>query len=206
MRAAERERTLKRIRTICLALPETSERLSHGAPTFFVRGKRAFLMVLTNHHGDGRFAIWCAAPAGMQKMLAEAGEGVLEREHAAPGRAEQVDLVEAEVAPQRRELVEEDLDAPVDVGRPVGAAAAQLVVDDDAAALLGEPLERREVMVRRARPAVKADERIGPWLVVADDAEPRPVTVVAEPALVLGHASPVLARAAWTSFAGATSA
>jgi len=69
---AERERMLERIREICLALPETSERPSHGAPTFFVRGKRAFLMVLTNHHGDGRFAIWCAAAPGMQAMLVEA--------------------------------------------------------------------------------------------------------------------------------------
>jgi hypothetical protein len=68
----DRERTLGRIREICLGLPETSERLSHGAPTFFVRGKRAFLMVLTNHHGDGRFAIWCAAPREMQGMLVEA--------------------------------------------------------------------------------------------------------------------------------------
>ena len=68
----ERERTLERIRELCLALPETSERLSHGAPTFFVRGKRAFLMVLTNHHGDGRFAVWCAAPEGVQGMLVEA--------------------------------------------------------------------------------------------------------------------------------------
>ena len=70
--AAERERTLNGIRKICLALPETSERLSHGAPTFFVRGKRAFVMVLTNHHGDGRFAIWCAAPDGVQRMLVDA--------------------------------------------------------------------------------------------------------------------------------------
>jgi hypothetical protein len=71
---AEREqaKVLGKLRVICLALPETSERLSHGAPTFFVRAKRAFLMVLTNHHGDGRFAIWCAAPEGMQKMLVEA--------------------------------------------------------------------------------------------------------------------------------------
>ena len=68
----EGERTLQRLREICLGLPETSERLSHGAPTFFVRGKRAFLMVLTNHHGDGRFAIWYAAAAGMQDMLVEA--------------------------------------------------------------------------------------------------------------------------------------
>jgi hypothetical protein len=66
---AEREQTLARLREICLGLPETSERLSHCAPTFFVRGKRAFLMVLTNHHGDGRFAIWCAAPDGVQRML-----------------------------------------------------------------------------------------------------------------------------------------
>jgi hypothetical protein len=69
---AEREQVLAKLREICLALPETSERLSHGAPTFFVRGKRSFLMVLTNHHGDGRFAIWCAAPEGMQAMLVEA--------------------------------------------------------------------------------------------------------------------------------------
>jgi hypothetical protein len=70
--AADRELTLRRLRSICLALPEVSERLSHGAPTFFVRGKRPFLMVLTNHHGDGRFAIWCAAGEGMQPMLVEA--------------------------------------------------------------------------------------------------------------------------------------
>ncbi len=68
----EWEQTLEQIRAICLDLPETSERLSHGAPTFFVRGKRAFLMVLMNHHGDGRFAIWCAAGEGMQRMLVEA--------------------------------------------------------------------------------------------------------------------------------------
>ena len=70
--AAERERTLELIRGICLALPETSERLSHGAPTFFIRGKRSFLMVLTDHHGDGRFAIWCAAGEGVQQLLVEA--------------------------------------------------------------------------------------------------------------------------------------
>jgi len=63
---------LERIRKICLAFPETSERLSRGAPTFFIRGKRAFLMVLTNHHGDGRFAIWCAAPDGVQQLLTDA--------------------------------------------------------------------------------------------------------------------------------------
>src|SRR5713226_932218 len=68
----DQDAVLARMRELCLGLPETSERLSHGAPTFFVRGKRSFLMVLTDHHGDGRFAIWCAAAAGMQAMLVEA--------------------------------------------------------------------------------------------------------------------------------------
>ena len=68
----ERDRVLERLRRICLGLPEVEERLSHGAPTFFVRGKRPFVMVLTDHHGDGRFAIWCAAGEGVQSMLASA--------------------------------------------------------------------------------------------------------------------------------------
>jgi len=67
----ERERVLERLRGICLGLPEVVERPSHGAPTFFVRGKRPFLMVLTDHHGDGRFAVWCAAGEGVQQMLAD---------------------------------------------------------------------------------------------------------------------------------------
>ena len=37
-----------------------------------LRGKKAFVMVLNDHHGDGRFALWCAAPEGMQQMLVEA--------------------------------------------------------------------------------------------------------------------------------------
>ena len=70
--AAERTRVLERLRRICLALPETSERLSHGAPSFFVREKRCFLMLLDDHHGDGSFGIWCAAPAGHQELLVAA--------------------------------------------------------------------------------------------------------------------------------------
>ena len=69
---ADRERALGRLRAICATLPETSERASHGAPSFFVGGKRCFLMLLDDHHGDGRFAIWCAAAGGMQTMLVDA--------------------------------------------------------------------------------------------------------------------------------------
>ncbi len=59
--------SLTRVRALCLSLPETSERLSHGAPTFFVRDRRAFVTYHDNHHGDGRLAIWCAAPPGLQQ-------------------------------------------------------------------------------------------------------------------------------------------
>ena len=70
--AATRKAVLTHLRAVCLALPEASERLSHGAPSFFVRGKTCFLMLLDSHHGDGRFAVWCAAPAGDQQLLVEA--------------------------------------------------------------------------------------------------------------------------------------
>jgi hypothetical protein len=69
---AARKAALERLRTIRLELPETSERPSHGAPSFFVRDKKCFLMLLDNHHDDGRFAIWCAAPPGNQELLVQA--------------------------------------------------------------------------------------------------------------------------------------
>jgi hypothetical protein len=62
---------LDRLRAICLALPETTERLSHGAPTFFVRGKKTVATFTDDHHGDGRVAIWCPAPPGVQADLVE---------------------------------------------------------------------------------------------------------------------------------------
>ena len=65
------EKTLDRLREICLALPETTERPSHGAPTFFVRDKKTFVMFMDDHHGDGRLAIWCAAPEGVQASLVD---------------------------------------------------------------------------------------------------------------------------------------
>ncbi|MQA12437.1 MAG: MmcQ/YjbR family DNA-binding protein [Pseudonocardiaceae bacterium] len=59
---------LERLRQVCLALPETSERLSHGEPTWFVRGKKTFVMYADHHHDD-RLGFWCAAPAGAQEAL-----------------------------------------------------------------------------------------------------------------------------------------
>jgi hypothetical protein len=65
---------LERLRRICLALPETSERQSQGAPTFFVRGKRPFVMVVPRSRRPATVASQsgCAAADGMQQMLIEA--------------------------------------------------------------------------------------------------------------------------------------
>lgn len=65
---------LARLRKLCLALPETTERLSHGEPTWFVRDKKTFVM-FADHHHDDRLGFWCAAPPGVQQeLVAEAPE------------------------------------------------------------------------------------------------------------------------------------
>jgi len=64
------EKQLERVRRICIALPETTERLSHGEPTFFVNN-RVFVMFANNHHNDGHMAVWLPVPSGFQVALIE---------------------------------------------------------------------------------------------------------------------------------------
>jgi hypothetical protein len=59
---------LDTLRQLCLALPEVTERLSHGEPTWFVQGKKTFVMYADHHHDD-RLGFWCAAPDGAQDAL-----------------------------------------------------------------------------------------------------------------------------------------
>jgi hypothetical protein len=67
----QHDAALRRVRALCLAMPAATERLSHGSPTFFVRDKKTFVMFLDDHHGDGRLALWVAAPPGVQEDLVE---------------------------------------------------------------------------------------------------------------------------------------
>lgn len=61
---------LAHIRAACQQLPEVEERLSHSAPSFFVRGKKAFLSVWLDGHHDHEFPhLWCAAGPGVQEAL-----------------------------------------------------------------------------------------------------------------------------------------
>jgi hypothetical protein len=58
------------LREICLDFPRVTERLSHGAPTWFVRDRKSFLTLWADGHHDHEFAhLWCAAPAGAQQGL-----------------------------------------------------------------------------------------------------------------------------------------
>ncbi len=69
MSPSSSNKQIERVRTICLALPGATEKLSHGEPTWFV--KKVFCMFSNNHHGDGHVAVWVPAPQGLQALLIE---------------------------------------------------------------------------------------------------------------------------------------
>ena len=62
---------LTRLRRLCLRLPDAIEKVSHGAPTFFVAKGKVFAMFASrhNHHGAGRDAVWLNAAPGNQALM-----------------------------------------------------------------------------------------------------------------------------------------
>jgi hypothetical protein len=66
----DRGKQLARVRRICMSIPGTVEKLSHGSPTFF-SPKRVFASFVDNHHGDGHVAVWIPAGEGVQAALIE---------------------------------------------------------------------------------------------------------------------------------------
>src|SRR5688500_1311633 len=62
------EQLIAQVREIALSLPGATEKLSHGEPAFFVRG-RLFATIDNDHHGSGHVAVWCNAPDGAQASL-----------------------------------------------------------------------------------------------------------------------------------------
>jgi hypothetical protein len=65
---------LDRLRAVCAGFPGAEEKLSHGTPSFHVRGK-LFATFIDDHHADGRLAVWCkAAPEEQRARVAEAPE------------------------------------------------------------------------------------------------------------------------------------
>jgi hypothetical protein len=62
---------LGRLRTILEAWPETREKISHGAPTWW-GGRKTFATFADNHHGDGRVAVWVKSSFLEQELRVEA--------------------------------------------------------------------------------------------------------------------------------------
>ncbi len=65
---SESERHIKRVRSACERLAGTTEKLSHGQPTFFIN-KRVYASLAVNHHSDGHVAIWIPVAPGLQGFL-----------------------------------------------------------------------------------------------------------------------------------------
>ena len=63
---------LAKVRVLALALPEATERLSHGAPGFLIEGVRFFAYFSHDHHGNGETAVLIRTTgADEQAMLIE---------------------------------------------------------------------------------------------------------------------------------------
>jgi hypothetical protein len=70
------EHELRQVRQRALALPEVNERLSHGAPCFFVLDKRPLCYFHDDDFDDrGRLSLMCPASAGVAETLAGARPG-----------------------------------------------------------------------------------------------------------------------------------
>ncbi|MEM7411189.1 MAG: MmcQ/YjbR family DNA-binding protein [Myxococcota bacterium] len=59
---------LARLRKIVGRWPEVTEKISHGAPTFW-GGRKTFVAYRNNHHGDGRRALWIKSTLEAQESL-----------------------------------------------------------------------------------------------------------------------------------------
>ncbi len=59
----------ERLRKICLALPEATEKLSHGEPTWFAGKGKVFAMLDNHHHGAAHLSVWLPQPRGVSERL-----------------------------------------------------------------------------------------------------------------------------------------
>ena len=65
------EAVIARVSELCLALPDVTEVMAWGEPTWRARGK-LFAMFDTHHHGNPHLSVWLAAPPGAQAALIDA--------------------------------------------------------------------------------------------------------------------------------------
>ena len=63
---------IAKLRAICMALPETNEKISHGEPTWFAGKGKVFAMLDYHHHGSPHLAVWLPQSLEGQLTLLEA--------------------------------------------------------------------------------------------------------------------------------------
>jgi hypothetical protein len=66
-RSKAEERAVERLRRICLALPDVTEKIAWGELTW--RSGKLFAQMDTHHHGAEHVAVWLAVPPGLQEAL-----------------------------------------------------------------------------------------------------------------------------------------
>lgn len=72
--------TLARLRAICMAEQRAAEKVSHGAPVFFIEKGRTFAWFMHDHHGSGITAVAVrTSGADEQAMLVEADPALFYR-------------------------------------------------------------------------------------------------------------------------------
>jgi hypothetical protein len=62
-------RLVERLRRLCMSLPEATEKLSHGEPTWFAGKGKVFATLDDHHHGAAHVAVWLPQPLGAQEAF-----------------------------------------------------------------------------------------------------------------------------------------
>jgi predicted DNA-binding protein (MmcQ/YjbR family) len=70
-RTKESRFLIEKIRKTCMALPEATEQVAWGEPTWRIGGK-LFAQFDDHHHGGAHVSVWLPAPDGAQAALIEA--------------------------------------------------------------------------------------------------------------------------------------
>jgi len=55
-----------------MELPDATEKLSHGEPTWFAGKGKVFAMLDDHHHGAEHVSVWLPQPLGVQETLIDA--------------------------------------------------------------------------------------------------------------------------------------
>jgi hypothetical protein len=63
------KKAVERLRAICLALPDATEKIAWGEPTW--RAGKIFAQMDTYHHGAEHVAVWLPARPGVQRELVD---------------------------------------------------------------------------------------------------------------------------------------